>query len=248
MEAGKSVNPIQWEVVERVISLHRLESYLDESANGNELALALYEWNNELSAAFWELISILEVGLRNTIDQKLEERSRRMGRMTHWIFDESGELGRRDNAQENLYPYRDIYSAIGRVRRNEKPVSPQQIISETSLGFWHQLVSNKSLSIWPDLASGFPYAPSRDQSYISELVQDLRKLRNRISHHHKLQRKSIERGELLILELAKAIDPEFSIWLKRVSKIDMVLQNRPILGKSVKISRVRRLRALLGLR
>lgn len=232
MEAGNGVNPIQWEVVERVISPHRLESYLDESENRNELALALYEWNNELSAAFWELISLLEVGLRNTIDLKLEERSRRIGRESHWIFDESGELGRRDNAQENLYPYRDIFSAIGRVRRNEKNVSPQQIISETSLGFWHQLVSNKSLSIWPDLASAFPYAPSRDQGYISELVQDLRKLRNRISHHHKLQRMSIERGELLILELAKAIDPEFSIWLKRVSKIEIVLQNRPILGKA----------------
>ena len=248
MEAGNTVNPIQWEVVEKVISPYRLESYLEDSANRNELAIALYEWNNELSAAFWELISLLEVGLRNTIDQKLEERSRRLGREAHWIFDESGELGRRDKAEKNLYPYRDIYSAIGRVRRNEKPVSPQQIISETSLGFWHQLVSSKSLSIWPDLAGAFPYAPSRDQSYISELVQDLRKLRNRISHHHKLQRKSIEQGELLILELAKAIDPEFSIWLKRVSKIEIVLQNRPILRESEKFSRVRRLKALLGLR
>lgn len=248
MEAGKSVNAIPWEVVERVISPHRLESYLRDSVDRRELALALYEWNNELSAAFWELISLLEVGLRNTIDQKLEERSRRLGRDTHWIFDESGELGRRDNAEKNLYPYRDIYSAIGRVRRNEKPVSPQQIISETSLGFWHQLVSSKSLSIWPDIAGAFPYAPSRDQSYIAELVQDLRKLRNRISHHHKLQAKSIERGELLILELAKAIDPEFSIWLKRVSKIEIVLHNRPTPGKRVKISLARRLKALLRLR
>ena len=233
MEAANSVNPIQWEVVERVISPHRLESYLDESANRKELALALYEWNNELSSAFWELISLLEVGLRNTLNQKLEERSRGLGREMHWIFDENGELGRREDEQENIYPYRDIYSAIGRVRRNEKPVSPQQIISETSLGFWHQLVSSKSLAIWPDLAGAFPFAPSRDQSYISELVKDLRKLRNRISHHHRLHPKSVERGELMILELAKAIDPDFSVWLEEISSIGEVKERQPRLERSV---------------
>jgi len=227
LEAGNSVNQIPWEVAQKIISPDRLESYIVQSHGDRELAVSLYRWNNELSAALWELISLVEVGLRNTIDKKLEERSRRLGRERYWIFDETGELGRREDANENKYPYRDIYTAIGRVRRNEKLVSPQQIISETTLGFWQQLVSSKSLAIWPDLAGAFPFAPSRDQSYISELVKDLRTLRNRISHHHRLAPRAVEQGELIILELSKAIDPDFSLWLEGISSIGEVKGRQP---------------------
>jgi hypothetical protein len=107
-------------------------------------------------------------------------------------------------------------------------LSPQQVISETSLGFWQQLVSAKMRNLWPDLASAFPYAPSRDQKYVSELIKDFRALRNRISHHHKLHLKTIERGESMICELAKAIDPDFEAWLRSISKVDQVLGRLPV--------------------
>jgi hypothetical protein len=52
-------------------------------------------------------------------------------------------------------------------------------------------------------------------------------LRNRISHHHKLQAANITHGEAVILELARAIDPDFSLWLQSISKIEMVLKSHP---------------------
>ncbi len=227
MDDFARVNSLPWEVAERVISLHRLESYLQNSEGEKELAISLYQWNSELSIALWQLISFLEVALRNTIDLQLSKRSQKNGRYTHWIFDENGELGRRESFDQSLNPYREIYKAIDRVRKNGKEITPQQVISETSLGFWHQLVSNRKLAIWPDLAGAFPSAPSRDQSYISELIKDLRKLRNRISHHHRLHPKSVEQGELMILELAKAIDPDFSLWLAEISSIGEVKGRQP---------------------
>jgi hypothetical protein len=213
LDADSRVNSHALKVVEDKLSSNRLETYLNDANGEKLLSVFLYEWNNQLSSALWELISLVEVGLRNSIDEKMSERAAILNQKKHWIFDENKELGRRDSGQSHKFPYQEIQNAIKRVRKNHKEVSPQQVISETSLGFWHQMVSMKSLAVWPDIASAFPFAPSRDQRYVSELVQDLRKLRNRISHHHKLHQNSIERGELMILELAKALHPDFADWI-----------------------------------
>jgi abortive infection bacteriophage resistance protein len=206
-----------------------LLQYLNDSHGDEQLAIALYEWNNELGAALWQLISLVEVALRNSIDLKMCERAERLGASAHWIFDEGCEFGRRKNSTQHRDPYKAINAAIQRVEANKKTLSAQQIISETTLGFWQQLVSTKMRKLWPDLASAFPYAPSRDQKYVSELIKDFRTLRNRISHHHKLHRTTIERGESMICELAKAIDPDFEAWLHSISKVGQVLGAKPLL-------------------
>lgn len=227
MEVENTVNLVSWSVIEKAVSPHRLESYLADVDGNLELAIALYQWNIEMSAVLWKLISILEVSLRNAINVQLTLRSERRGLSSHWIFDEKGELGNRNSYSENKRPFRDVHTAIGRVRKNSKPVTAQQVISETSLGFWHQLVSSKRLNIWPDLAGAFPYAPSRDQKYVAELVRDLRKLRNRISHHHRLHTQTIRSSEAAIFELAKAIDPDLSNWLEGISTVNLLWERQP---------------------
>jgi hypothetical protein len=221
-------NIYPFEIVEEKISAPRLRPYLQACEGDSKKAILLYEWNNSLSAALWELIAILEVGIRNTIDTKMSERHLRLGREGHWIFDVSHELGSSPNkGLDSKKPFEEVEQAIARVRRNKKPLVPSQIISETSFGFWNQLVSKKQGFLWPDLASGFPYAPSRDQRYISILFTDIRDLRNRISHHHRLQNPAIERGELIILEMAKALHPEYCDWLMSVSRVSQIQSQRP---------------------
>jgi len=222
------VNGDLWAVVEEKISPQRLASYLREANGDQDRAVCLYEWNNNLSASLWQLLSILEVGVRNSIDSKMRERQLRLHRKEHWIFDDYLELGRQRTGSGNSnQPYRDIESAIARVQKNGKPLTPSQIISETSFGFWNQLVGKRNKFLWPDLAGAFPNAPTRDQKYVSTLFSDLRDIRNRISHNHKLHPKSVEAGELMILELAKAINPDFAEWLQSMSRIAEVKDSRP---------------------
>jgi len=59
-----------------------------------EMAVQLYRWNSELSAAYWEAIAYVEVALRNLIDEKMTLRQHSLGRGTHWIFDDFFELAR----------------------------------------------------------------------------------------------------------------------------------------------------------
>lgn len=52
---------------------------------GPSRALALYEWNATVAAAFHHDLGHLEIGLRNAYDHALSSRDRRGDR--HWVFD-----------------------------------------------------------------------------------------------------------------------------------------------------------------
>ena len=206
----------------------RLESYLVECQGIEEKAILLYQWNSELSAAFWESIGYLEVALRNRINRQLDFRNQKRGRAEHWIFDDYFELGRDRTIYANhRQPYLEIDAAIKRVRRNGKKMNPGQIISEMSFGFWHQMVSKKQLFLWPDLATGFPNLLSRDQGMISELTQSIRTMRNRIGHHHRIWTIDVDRNYSDLLALAGFIDEDLRRWISMRSHISEVLAHRP---------------------
>lgn len=228
MDSDNTVNRISWDVVNEKISPQRLASFLENAGGNRDLAIKLYEWNNEFSSALWQLISLLEVALRNSIDKKMCDRQIALGRSEHWIFDDRFELGRsREDAIKHQQPYKDIDRAIRQVQKNGKKLTPSQIISETPFGFWNQLIGKKNQFLWPDLAGAFPYAPSRDQKYISTLFSDIRDIRNRISHHHKLHSPTIQNGEFMVLELAKSLHPEFADWLSEQSRVGHVFSKKP---------------------
>ena len=58
------------QIVQR-LSMSRLTGYLRVSSNDISLALRLYEWNTQMSAAFFELLSDVEVVVRNSFHEQL---------------------------------------------------------------------------------------------------------------------------------------------------------------------------------
>ena len=221
-------NAEMWEFTVRHFSAPRMNSYFRTMFGNREMAVELYRWNSELASAYWEAIAYVEVALRNLINEKMTLRQHSLGRDNHWIFDDFFELGRsKDSKEPPSQPFKEISDAMRRVRSNRKPMTPDQIISELSFGFWHQMLSKKQLFLWPGLASGFINAPSRSQSYISSLTFEIRNLRNRIGHHHRLDSHSAVFGFQLILQLARAIDEELATWIIEGSRVDELLKNIP---------------------
>ena len=110
----------------------------------------------------------------------------------------------------------------------ERAVALYRWNSELSFGFWHQLVSKRQLFLWPELASGFVNAPSRRQSYISNLTLEIRDLRNRIGHHHRLGVDAVESGFQIINQLAGSIDKELVEWIGSNSRINQLVENHPM--------------------
>ena len=58
--------------LERRISAERFAPYLAASAGDRNGALRLYERNLALSAAFWEVLSDVEILIRNAMHDELE--------------------------------------------------------------------------------------------------------------------------------------------------------------------------------
>ena len=134
------VSATDWAFYERHFAHARLQHYLTHTGGDQAAAMKLYRWNAAVSGAFWQSLAYFEVALRNALDARMIARHTAAGRPGHWVFDDARELGRdADGPRQHRQPYKDIAEAIRRVRRNQKPLSSGQIISEVSFGFWHQM-------------------------------------------------------------------------------------------------------------
>lgn len=206
----------------------RMGLYLAAVAQDRERALDLYRWNARLAAAFFVDLGHLEVGLRNGLDARMSARHAALGRPATWLDDPTGELGRDlSGAQRHRRPYRDLVDARRRVSVNAKPMTHGQVLSETSLGLWHQLVSRRWTNLWPDLADAFPHAPDRARQTVAEPIADLRELRNRIGHHHRIWTLPCERRHDQLMALAGWISPVFRAWVGDGSAVPALLAARP---------------------
>ncbi|MFB2586688.1 hypothetical protein [Herbiconiux liukaitaii] len=189
--------------------------------------MLLYDWNTEISAAFWESLAYLEVALRNALDNRMTQMHAAKGRPGHWIFDDARELGRDGRGpNRHKYPYEDIATAIRRVRTNRQPVDPGQIISEISFGFWHQMVSSRQRFLWPDLVAAFPGSPDRRQSTVHDPIAGLRAFRNRIGHHHRIWSLDIPARYADLLTVAGYLDVDLPGWIDTRSRVTAVLAAR----------------------
>lgn len=70
----------------------RFKRYLDEADGDESLALALYEWNVDASAAVSSTMSAVEVALRDTFDRQLRTWNMSQGGGVEWITHPEGVL------------------------------------------------------------------------------------------------------------------------------------------------------------
>lgn len=63
-----------WDFYKFHFGAARLKHYLIECHDVQSQAMLLYRWNSDISAAFWESLGHLEVGLRKAIDRQMNIR------------------------------------------------------------------------------------------------------------------------------------------------------------------------------
>ena len=195
----------------------RIDSYLNHTNGDPLLATMLYDWNTQVSSAFWELISYLEVALRNAIDYQLRGLSEQ-----HWLFKLESSTEQRTR-QSRI----EILQAKSRLQRSSKLATPVQIVSELPFGFWASLISKRYRDLWPDLAGGFKGLPTRNPEKIQELLQSTRDLRNRIGHHHRIWALDLNDRLNDLYLLGSYLDPDFESLLKAKSRVEQLMDERP---------------------
>lgn len=227
--------------IEEWLSAGRFATYLQASGGSRERALALYEWNARLSAAFLRDLSHLEVGFRNACDAQLSAAV--VSGDSHWTDDAtlntlfpvsmrwSPSSGRHEDT--NKTPRDSVKRAVRKVTPPPAaPGAPQvrplpgKIIAEIMFGFWTYLAADShEKTIWvPYLHKAFSAGTDRDG--INKALISLREFRNRVAHHENILNGS-EAERRRIIYIIRRLSPDALAHLKAHSEVSNILAQRP---------------------
>lgn len=215
------------EVLPRLISGPRFETYLRASSGAPETAVRLYLWNIQASAALWGPLAILEVVIRNALHDALRSRRR-----DDWWNDPTVRLMPRERSM--------IDDAIaGLVRRGIARPSPDQVVAATTFGLWTGLTDggvprdpylSYETALWqPRLAEAFRHAGTVRRKQIHRELDDLRILRNRVAHHEPIYRTDLVRTRDRMVRVAGYVDPDAARLIMALDRSDdLVAQRREL--------------------
>lgn len=215
--------------VEAWLSGPRFAVYLAATGADRDRALALYEWNAQLSAALMHDLAHVEVGLRNAYDVAL---SARWPGPPHWTLAASAVFapvyrtrGRR-RVDVNDKPRESLRHAIANAGG---PTAPSgKVVAELMFGFWRYLSSAAhEKTLWvPALHRAF--APGTDRAvHVDGPVGRLHDLRNRVAHHEPLLTTDVAGRLADLTGLAGRLDPQLGQYLQATSTVANLLATRP---------------------
>ena len=197
----------QW-TLDELLSPARMAPYLAARAADRDRALALYDWNSRVSAAFFESLHLLEVGLRNAIDLTA---SRRIG--PDWL----------GPASPVLTPRSRRAVAVALRHAGGAAVPRGKIVAELPFGFWWSLLSDEyNRRLWqPAVQHAFDRQVRRRRLHAE--LDELRRLRNRIAHHEPIHHRALGADYERLIDVAGRIASALGDHIASTSRIPELL-------------------------
>lgn len=190
------------QALQRTLSKERLSTYLEAKSGNLEKALRLYNWNADISGALYAPLQGLEIALRNAIHEALAA-----AYAPAWY----------DRIDAALEPYakNDVQKAKEILIRRSAPVTPPNLLTELSFGFWVSLLGGRyHQSLWiPALHKAFPNLKGKKYKEIHHALNHLRKLRNRIAHHEPIFNRHLSADYESIIAAIDWVCPRTAVWV-----------------------------------
>lgn len=205
--------------IENIISLERLNPYLKRHDNDFAKAIHHYKANILISEAFYPLMAIIEIGLRNNVNEQL---TRRFNTKCWYENPEFIKL-------VSSYQISRIEDARKSILINKKEITSGRIISELTFGFWTSLFDSKyDKSLWKNLRFSFPNCPKHiiQRKTISGKFNGIRKFRNRLFHHEPISwnYQAVHNYRDEILNGIDWLHHDLLKWSSDIFRIDEVLE------------------------
>jgi hypothetical protein len=218
MSTGEK-DPLWLEHIVSTLSLDRLAPYFQATQGSHEGALELYKWNIEISGAFYEALSIAEVGLRNALHTQLT--TFHGARPDYWYDNQQGLF--------NGGALSDISLARKRASRSGRVETPGRVVAELNFGFWKYILAKRyETTLWtPCLRHGFPGLANQHRTVVFDAVAELHSLRNRIAHHEPIYNRDLTQDLLATYRLIEWVSPETREWAVSFSRIQKCLLAAP---------------------
>lgn len=207
------------EQVAKWISDARFHAFLEASGHDHDRAVALYNWNAEVSAAFLEVLYHLEILLRNAIDHQFpgieSDASLSICVADVWLCDP--EL-LTDESRER------VNETIQRLTIEGRATTRGRVISSLSFGFWRALFGGRYEDLWRShLRGAFPNGNGR-RSQVNRLVSSIGRFRNRVAHHEAIFSLDLKEKHQEQLGLAELIDGEAQLYIAALSRVELLLE------------------------
>jgi len=170
---------MQVELVKRLcdcLSENRLYAYRTNSCETQSDILCRYLWNVALCQAFYPVLHMHEVGLRNRCDLAL---TIKYG--SAWL--ETGSFGFME------YQKNCISDARNELAKRTKPRDHGRLVAELHFGFWTSLFNREFEGRWHGvLRHAFPHLSGsmRTRATIAKRLDSIRRFRNRVFHHERI--------------------------------------------------------------
>lgn len=203
------------------LSQPRFNTYLAVRGNDPQKALALYQWNLKLSAAFIVPLHLVEISIRNAVIQRLDTV---YGGLWPW---DAGFV--RSVPNHGFYnPRKDLQKVA-----KAQPTTGK-VVAELKFIFWEKMfTSNHDGILWKHhIHNIFPHAPTTltaDQlrQRIHDDIFEVRQLRNRIAHHEPIFSRTLRDDYKRLHELISWRDANTGQWMKRIQEITPMLAKVP---------------------
>jgi hypothetical protein len=214
--------------VERWLSRPRYAVYLAAASGDPARALALYDWNAEISAALLRDLAHVEVGLRNAYDRALIQHWQGP---PHWtsayrvVFPTLYRTRSGRRVDINVKPRESVERALDAAGGPSAP--PGKVIAELMFGFWRYLSSAAhEKSLWvPVLHNAF--VPGTNRRDVDRPVGRLHQLRNRVAHHEPVLITDVGGRSQDMSTVATLIDPALGRYIAATSRVQVLLSQRP---------------------
>lgn len=208
--------------IPHILSEPRFTTYLKHSDNDRVIALRLYQWNLQISAALIVPLHLFEVSLRNAVVETLE--------VTHthnWPWNQ-GFIYTIPDPATGYSPRKDLQ------KEAQRQPSMGKVVAELKFVFWQRMFTKRyDKHLWNHhLRRVFPNAPSsmtvaqlREQIYAD--VEIIRQLRNRIAHHEPIFTRDLAQEYRCMLKLVAWRDQATADWLDHMQAVTALLPLNP---------------------
>ena len=220
----------------RPLSVDRLSAYSKGAADPERLILARYLWNVSLCEAFYPILHVLEISLRNAIFQALSSKypgtgllDPVIGRLDSWLD--------RDPAVSRLEAWHQaqVADAKASIGKQSKPLTEGALVAELGFGFWTGLFGTaygdsapSDMRPWPTLLPHvFPNSSPKDRrrAFIADELNRIRILRNRVFHHEPIWRRNAKLDQRDILRVIGWMSREAEVVARHASRLPVVASN-----------------------
>lgn len=200
--------------LEDLFSEQRLKPYFAKF-NDHHQAIQLYKRNIQLSESFYTTLSVVEIALRNAINNSCKQ----YFSDEYWF--------------KNVLP-EELLARIARVENNiivqKKIPHNDRIVSELTFGFWTSLFNRRYAALlWKPLHQVFHNMPHhlRQRALISPKLNAIRIFRNRVYHYEPISWsfRALQYQHANILDILNWLDKDLAEWITDIDRLPNLLKN-----------------------